>query len=536
MSERLRPRRPGLPGHGVRPRRRCTTPPSRSSSRATPASTTTALVELIADRIAFVPRYRQRLQRGAGPPGQPRLGRRPGLRPRLPRTPLRAAASGHHGPAARARRAGSSRGRWTATGRCGRSTSSRASTERPGRGAVQVAPDPGRRHRDRRPGPGAARRQPRPASRSGATSGGRAAAPSTAPGARARRRHAWSRPRRCCTRPRSNTARLQRTADAALARVGHVAAPLSEPARRLRTRPVNGELSQQRRFVAVRTDLDDYRRIRRVHGGTVNDVVLATVTGALRGWLMTRGESIGGHAAAARDGADVGDRRRAGATSLGTQIAGHLVDLPIGEPSPVVRLHQVSPTPSRRTARPAARSLRTGWRASRASRRRPSTPSAPGSPRPELRRGLPPLGHQRARPAVPALRRRRRDGRDLPGPPAAARPRRWRSASRRTTAASSTASPPTGTRCPTSTSSASASLEALDELVDSASDTRPAGPARAQEGRAEGAAVSAASTSRRTLRPALARLRRRRRRRCPCRRRDPVLAEAESTRRRSTPP
>ena len=29
-------------------------------------------------------------------------------------------------------------------------------------------------------------------------------------------------------------------------------------------------------------------------------------------------------------------------TSLGTQITGHLVDLPIGEPSPVVRLHQVS--------------------------------------------------------------------------------------------------------------------------------------------------------------------------------------------------
>ena len=30
------------------------------------------------------------------------------------------------------------------------------------------------------------------------------------------------------------------------------------------------------------------------------------------------------------------------ATSLGTQIAPHFVDLPVGEPSPVVRLHQVS--------------------------------------------------------------------------------------------------------------------------------------------------------------------------------------------------
>src|SRR4029078_9967213 len=30
------------------------------------------------------------------------------------------------------------------------------------------------------------------------------------------------------------------------------------------------------------------------------------------------------------------------ATSLGSQIAPHLVDLPVGEPSHVVRLHQVS--------------------------------------------------------------------------------------------------------------------------------------------------------------------------------------------------
>ena len=29
-------------------------------------------------------------------------------------------------------------------------------------------------------------------------------------------------------------------------------------------------------------------------------------------------------------------------TSLGSQVTGHLLNLPIGEPSPVVRLHQVS--------------------------------------------------------------------------------------------------------------------------------------------------------------------------------------------------
>ena len=38
----------------------------------------------------------------------------------------------------------------------------------------------------------------------------------------------------------------------------------------------------------------EHRRVRDAHGGTVNDVILATVTGALRGWLMTRSESLGG--------------------------------------------------------------------------------------------------------------------------------------------------------------------------------------------------------------------------------------------------
>ena len=64
---------------------------------------------------------------GPGPPRQPGLGRRRALRPRLPRTPLRAAAPGHHRPAARAGRRGSCRARSTGAGRCGRSTSSRAS-------------------------------------------------------------------------------------------------------------------------------------------------------------------------------------------------------------------------------------------------------------------------------------------------------------------------------------------------------------------------------------------------------------------------
>ncbi|WP_240769608.1 WS/DGAT/MGAT family O-acyltransferase [Nocardioides sp.] len=103
-----------------------------------------------------------------------------------------------------------------------------------------------------------------------------------------------------------------------------------------------GPLSQQRRIVAVQTQLVDYRRIRDAHGGTINDVILATITGALRAWLMTRAESLGGlRQVRALVPVSVIDEELE-ATSLGSQIAPHFVDLPVGEPSAVVRLHQVS--------------------------------------------------------------------------------------------------------------------------------------------------------------------------------------------------
>jgi diacylglycerol O-acyltransferase len=119
------------------------------------------------------------------------------------------------------------------------------------------------------------------------------------------------------------------------------AAPL--PSRRsVPESPLQVTLSQQRRFHTVRTSLEDYRKIRRFHGGTVNDVVLATVTGALRGWLMTRAESVRpNRQLRAMVPMGVIDKDLE-PTSLGSQVAGTVLNLPIGEQSPVVRLHQVS--------------------------------------------------------------------------------------------------------------------------------------------------------------------------------------------------
>jgi diacylglycerol O-acyltransferase len=148
-------------------------------------------------------------------------------------------------------------------------------------------------------------------------------------------------PRVALTTFSENVGRLARTVEAVSGRLSDVAAALAGRQPVLET-PFNTRLSEQRRFTTVRTSLEDYRKVRRFHGGTVNDVILATVTGAMRSWLMTRAESVhGSRSLRAMVPMGVIDSELE-PTSLGSQVAGHLLNLPIGEPSAVVRLHQVS--------------------------------------------------------------------------------------------------------------------------------------------------------------------------------------------------
>jgi diacylglycerol O-acyltransferase / wax synthase len=100
--------------------------------------------------------------------------------------------------------------------------------------------------------------------------------------------------------------------------------------------------SGQRRFTTVQTELEDYRTVRATHGGTVNDVVLAVVAGALRAWMMTRGESVSatrGVRAVVPVSIRDDDEEP---TSLGSRVIASTVNLPVGENSPVMRLHQIS--------------------------------------------------------------------------------------------------------------------------------------------------------------------------------------------------
>jgi diacylglycerol O-acyltransferase len=133
----------------------------------------------------------------------------------------------------------------------------------------------------------------------------------------------------------------RRSADSVVSRAGAIAGALGNR-RPTGDQPLGGHLSQQRRVVVVRTALRDYLDVRHEHGGSVNDVILATITGALRGWLLGRAESMSGvrHVRTVVP-VSVSDRDLE-TTSLGSPIVAHFVDLPVGEASPVVRLHQVS--------------------------------------------------------------------------------------------------------------------------------------------------------------------------------------------------
>ncbi|MDQ6804477.1 MAG: wax ester/triacylglycerol synthase family O-acyltransferase, partial [Actinomycetota bacterium] len=53
--------------------------------------------------------------------------------------------------------------------------------------------------------------------------------------------------------------------------------------------PLNVPIGPHRRFAVVRQELSDYKLVKDTLGGTVNDVVLTVVSGALARWLRTRG-------------------------------------------------------------------------------------------------------------------------------------------------------------------------------------------------------------------------------------------------------
>ncbi|MEU2347493.1 wax ester/triacylglycerol synthase family O-acyltransferase [Modestobacter sp. NPDC049651] len=102
--------------------------------------------------------------------------------------------------------------------------------------------------------------------------------------------------------------------------------------------PLNAPIGRQRRVAVARAALDDLRTVRKELGGTVNDVLLATVAGALREWLLSRGEPVVG-STTVRALVPLSVR---GDDDAGNHVSSFLVDLPVGETNPRVRLARIS--------------------------------------------------------------------------------------------------------------------------------------------------------------------------------------------------
>ncbi|MCX4613865.1 MULTISPECIES: wax ester/triacylglycerol synthase family O-acyltransferase [Streptomyces] len=94
-----------------------------------------------------------------------------------------------------------------------------------------------------------------------------------------------------------------------------------------------------RRIAGVALDLDDVHRVRKSVGGTVNDVLIAVVAGALRNWLDERGDSSAG--VAPRALIPVSRRRPRTAHPQGNRLSGYLIRLPVDDPDPLGRLRSV---------------------------------------------------------------------------------------------------------------------------------------------------------------------------------------------------
>jgi diacylglycerol O-acyltransferase len=136
---------------------------------------------------------------------------------------------------------------------------------------------------------------------------------------------------------------------------------------------LNRPIGPHRRFETVTVELDDLKRIKNAFGGTVNDVVLSVVSGGLRRLLRGRGESVddlelramvpvsvrADHQRGAGLAGPQGQRgaglagpqgqRGAGLagpqgqrSSLGNQVANVWAVLPIYEPDPLERLQVIS--------------------------------------------------------------------------------------------------------------------------------------------------------------------------------------------------
>jgi diacylglycerol O-acyltransferase / wax synthase len=102
----------------------------------------------------------------------------------------------------------------------------------------------------------------------------------------------------------------------------------------------NVEIGPHRRFAMVQTDLGELKRVKDAHGGTVNDVILSIVAGALGKYLRARGHDT--DALELRAMVPVSVRAAEEHGALGNRISAMMAPLPVWSEDPIERLRLVS--------------------------------------------------------------------------------------------------------------------------------------------------------------------------------------------------
>ena len=102
---------------------------------------------------------------------------------------------------------------------------------------------------------------------------------------------------------------------------------------------LNGPVGPHRRWSWAEVSLADVKAVRTALGGTVNDVVLATVTSGFRDLLLARGEDIEGKVV--RTLVPVSVRSEAERGTYNNRVAGFFPGLPVGLGDPIARLADI---------------------------------------------------------------------------------------------------------------------------------------------------------------------------------------------------
>jgi WS/DGAT/MGAT family acyltransferase len=103
--------------------------------------------------------------------------------------------------------------------------------------------------------------------------------------------------------------------------------------------PINGPVGPHRIFDWLELPLDDFKAVRRARDCSINDVVLATVTGAVRE-LMTR-RQVRPESLDFRVSAPVNVRPKGDTEKLGNHVSSWIVPLPLDERDPLEQLRRV---------------------------------------------------------------------------------------------------------------------------------------------------------------------------------------------------